>query len=343
MRRRPYWSMEQSPHDHFARRVFSDVDVMRAHLHGFLPEIARHLDLARLRREADVHLDPALRGRHSDLLFSAPIARGRTALVQVLFEHKSTPERFLVFDLQRSAVRILEAWRTAREKTNVLPWIVPIVLYAGPRPFTSPRRLVELCGPSDEVRASLGPNAPDIGFSLVDLSAFTDEELRARSGDLAWAALAHLLLRHVRDPDFLEQLGTWMDLLAAVLHSHSGLDALRSLIIYVVSARRDVTEQGLGETIATRLEPHEQEMVMSTFKSYADVLREEGEARGEARGEAEGRRREAVETLLSLLRRRLGEIPVGVEARIEAAAVEDLHAWRDRLFDGASITEVMGD
>ncbi|MFG0315683.1 MAG: Rpn family recombination-promoting nuclease/putative transposase [Planctomycetota bacterium JB042] len=206
--------MESNPHDRFARRAFADLDVMRAHLRGFLPPaVTARLDLDRLRREPDVHLD---------------------------------------------------------------------------------------------------------------------SELRV-------AALAHLLLKYARADDLLERLGRWAELLRSVLHAPSGLDALRTLLSYVFAVRGTDTEQVLARTLLPHLDARDQETVMSDFKSYADVLREEGMAKGHQ----EGRRREAADKLLRLLRRRF-DVPDAIAARIDAAPVEDLDLWFDRALDAERLEDVLG-
>ncbi|MFG0320566.1 MAG: Rpn family recombination-promoting nuclease/putative transposase, partial [Planctomycetota bacterium JB042] len=320
--------MEPSPHDRFARRAFADLDVMRAHLRGFLPpELAARLDLSALRREPDVHLDPELRERLSDLLFAAPTVDGGEALVWFLFEHKSAPDRFLPYDLLRSAARIGEAWRREHPDATRLPWIVPVVLHAGARPFAAPRRYAALCG-ADGADGDDPVLGPDLRYVLTDLSSVADDAIRDRVGDVAFAALAHLLLKHARADDLLERLARWSDAFRAVLRAPTGLDALRTLLTYVLSVREGVTETQVARVVVPHLDASDRETVMSEFKSTADVLREEGMAKGEARG----RQSEAADKLLRLLRRRF-DVPDALAARIDAAPLADLDRWFDRALD----------
>lgn len=328
--------MEMNPHDRFARRAFADLDVMRAHLRAFLPHaLAARLDLPRLRREPDVHLDPDLRERLSDLVFSVPIVGGGTALVWFLFEHKSTPDRWLPFDLARSGVRLHEGWRRDHPEANHLPLLIPVVLYAGERPFAAPRRLLELSGGHAAVDDEVARCTLDIGYVLTDLSRVGDDVIRARVGHAAFAALAHLLLKHGREHDLVERLARWSDLLRDVLRAPTGLDALRSLLSYLCAVRGADAEHEVATIVVPRLDARDRESVMTTFKSYEDIVREQGEARGMQIG----RQREAADKLLRVLRRRF-EVPADVAARVDAAALEDLDRWFDRALGADSIDEV---
>ncbi|MFG0318317.1 MAG: Rpn family recombination-promoting nuclease/putative transposase [Planctomycetota bacterium JB042] len=328
--------MEPNPHDRFSRRAFADLEVMRTHLRAFLPAaLVAQIDLERLRREPDVLLDPDLRERLSDLLFSAPARGKRRALFWFVFEHRSTPAPDLPFDLLRSATRILESWRRAHPRERALPRIVPVVVYAGPAPFTAPRRLAELLGAGD-ADDGLGP---DLGYVLTDLTHVDDEVLRLRTGAVAFAALSLLLLKHARSDDLFARLARGADLLRALLRAPTGLDALRTLLTYVLAVRGTDAERDLATAVLPRLDEHDRETVMGTFKSYADVLREEGMEKGLATGRAEGRRRDAAEKLLRVLRRRF-EVPAALADRIEGAAYEDLDRWFDRALDADSLDEV---
>jgi hypothetical protein len=64
--------------------------------------------------------------------------------------------------------------------------------------------------------------------------------------------------------------------------------------------------------------------------STADTLRAEGRAEGAAR------------LLVRLLTRRFGAVPDGVRTRIDAAPVEQLEAWSDRILDATTLDDVFG-
>jgi hypothetical protein len=82
------------------------------------------------------------------------------------------------------------------------------------------------------------------------------------------------------------------------------------------------------------------------MKTTADLLREEGraegEARGEARGQTRGRTEGRTEVLLTLLRRRFGELPSPLVVRLASSTIAQLDAIALRILDAKSLDEVFG-
>jgi predicted transposase YdaD len=90
--------------------------------------------------------------------------------------------------------------------------------------------------------------------------------------------------------------------------------------------------------LAAQIGPEAEEVYMTT----ADMLRAEGRAEGEAKGRAEGRAEGAARLLVRQLGRRFGAVPDGVRKRIDAASLEQLEAWSDRVLDAATLDDVFG-
>jgi predicted transposase YdaD len=74
--------------------------------------------------------------------------------------------------------------------------------------------------------------------------------------------------------------------------------------------------------------------------STADTLRAEGRVEGRVEGRAEGEVKGAARTLVRLLTRRFTTVPDEVRARIEAASLEQLDIWSDRVLDAATLDDV---
>ncbi|HEX3515753.1 MAG TPA: Rpn family recombination-promoting nuclease/putative transposase [Trebonia sp.] len=76
-----------TPHDSVFRRIFGVPENMASELRAVLPPgLAARLDLTRLTPVPASFVDEALKWRHSDLLFTAPLD-GRDAHVYLLAEH----------------------------------------------------------------------------------------------------------------------------------------------------------------------------------------------------------------------------------------------------------------
>jgi len=342
--------MEPTIHDRFARHAFADVDVMRAHLRGFLPAaVLGRLDLAELRREPDTLLGAGLTEKQPDLVFSTPMIGGGVAMARLLFQHKSAATRDLPFDLWSGAARLTENYRREHPRQNAYPWIIPVVLYAGPRRFSAPRRYAEVCGAvgKKDPAVAIGP---DLSYILNDLTRFDDNELRARSGNAAYQALAHLLLKHAWDDDFLRRLADWADLMADICRLPTGFEVLRSVLSYIWGLERGVTQEDVAGIVLPRLKPSERDNAMTAIKSYADQLRDEGIERGLQKGLAQGlekgvekgRRQEASDKLLRLLRSRF-ELDDTRTRLVTEASLDDLSRWFDRALVAASLDDVFAE
>jgi Domain of unknown function (DUF4351) len=70
--------------------------------------------------------------------------------------------------------------------------------------------------------------------------------------------------------------------------------------------------------------------------STADMLRAEGRAEGIAKGVDKG----VAHVLVRQLTRRFGVVPDEMRRRIDAASLEQLEAWSDRVLDAESLDEV---
>ena len=77
--------------------------------------------------------------------------------------------------------------------------------------------------------------------------------------------------------------------------------------------------------------------------SLAERLEEKGEARGRVAGLAEGEARGRAESLIHLLQRRFGPLSPAVQARIAAAASDELGNWLDQVLDAPSLEAIFGD
>ncbi len=184
---------------------------------------------------------------------------------------------------------------------------------------------------------ALLPHVPRFRFALDDISASTDEVLKARAMS-ALGRLALWCLRHGREPEALvDELARWLDLVREVRRAPNGAAAMRSIWRYVLV----VSERGEKEDVVRRLllvvggeKGHKEDIV-----SIADQFVEQGRKEGRSEGLREGSRR----TLLKLLRTRYGALPQEAVARVEAADLAQLDAWTDRVLTAATLDEALRD
>ena len=80
--------------------------------------------------------------------------------------------------------------------------------------------------------------------------------------------------------------------------------------------------------------------VSEGVREVAMSLRQKWQDEGRAEGQAEGERRGRAELVLKLLQLRFGELAADVRARVEAASIEDLDLWAERVLTAAELDAV---
>ena len=94
--------------DSLFRSVFGNPVHAASELQSVLPSRLRErLDLSALELMPDTYVDADLRQRHVDALFATRWA-GRDALLYVLLEHQSTPDRLMAYRMLVYQVRTWE-------------------------------------------------------------------------------------------------------------------------------------------------------------------------------------------------------------------------------------------
>ena len=146
-----------TPHDAVFRRIFGVPENMASQLRAVLPPgLTARLDLTRLAPVAASFVDEALRWRHSDLLFTAPLD-GRDAYVYLLAEHQSSDDPLMAFRMLRYVTRIWDQHLRERPNARLLPAVIPLVVHHGPAPWASPVQVLDLIDLSPPPPRRCGP------------------------------------------------------------------------------------------------------------------------------------------------------------------------------------------
>ncbi len=218
--------MLTNPHDHFFRQVLSRQDVATDFLRHYLPpEAAALVNLSSVEPMADTFIDETLQVHYSDLLFAVRLlADNRPAAVYVLFEHKSYPDVRVAFQLLRYMVRIWERWP---KPSGGLQPIIPLVVYHGQWEWRTPFNLAGMYdGPGDLI-----DYFPDYRYWLVDLSKFSDADIRGE----AMLRLALLVMKHINDPDGIKRVSEIFDLMEKLSQIESTAEFVATVLRYLIT------------------------------------------------------------------------------------------------------------
>jgi len=282
-------------------------------------------------------------------LFTARLHTGQPLLLYVLLEHQSSVDRWMALRMLRYVVRQVERWRQEHPESQVLPLIIPLVMYHGPDgAWTAPRRVEELfdlpegAAKQEQWRALV----PRFEYLLDDLTAEREEALRARSGP-PLARLAWLVLRYGRTGELARKLPDWTALFAQVQAGPEGAEHLVVVIRYLVWTEGKAVYTAARRVLHSLVDGQRAEDLMGTWaeEMIEQGLQkglEKGLAKGREEGLAEGRLQGHAELVLRILIRR--GVQVDEASRQHILSCTDgatLDRWFDRALNATTLSEVL--
>ncbi len=307
------------PHDNLFRKVFSDEGEAAGLLRPNLPEwLSSTLDWSTLTLQDRSYVDEELEASQSDLLFEVQwqadagqagtrvtASEPKRLLLYVLFEHQSTPSRWMRVRLLEYCCRIWADALRADEKRAELPPIVPVVFYQGKRRWRHALEFAELF--AEAVRE--WPWTPRFEHLLVDQSQAAVGEVRGRAlGRVAQLALMAAARRRVSQARAaLLMAAQYMGELA-----RSGrTDPFGAIVRYVITTQDRQTVREFGDALRRHVPGTGGDM-----KTYAEELLQEGLRKGRQEGRREGRQEGRQEG-------QLGTIENFLRAGIEWSVIEE--------------------
>jgi hypothetical protein len=163
-------------------------------------------------------------------------------------------------------------------------------------------------------------------YNVVDEGAFTEDDLAGRD------TLAALLFRleNARQP---EQVGALVDAVIDWFRRHAGFEALMPMFAMLAGRVVETAEGAAPGVLVSENLLEVRTMLASRAAEWKQQWRQEGLR--------EGRQEGGVALLMRVLERRFGVVPDAVKARIAAADLPTLEEWAARVFDAASIDDVV--
>jgi hypothetical protein len=323
------------PHDRLVRFTFDQPERAAAELRAALPAyVVSQVDWASLQRESGSVVDPELRGTESDLLFSARLQGGRAVLFYVLLEHQSTVDWWMALRMLRYVVRQLEHWRREHPESELLPVIIPLVMYHGPGgAWSAPRRVEELFDVPIEQQEAWRALMPRFEYLVDDLTTQREEALKARPGPPV-VRLVLLALAYGRSEELAQRLLGWGELFLQALQTPNGMEDLQAVLHYLLlvgdeGARGATVEMLRSVAGAQRTE----ELMSNLFEEYFEKACQKWEAEGLAKGRAQD--------VLRILSVR--GVPVEDTARQRILSCTDLATldqWLERAVKATRVSEV---
>lgn len=184
-----------SPHDRFTRSLMTNPKVAEEFFKANLPaHIQKAIDFSSIHLQKESFIDDNLKLQIADLLYSVKF-NGQPGFLYLLLEHASKPDPLLSFRMLKYMVAIMDH-HLKTTKDNKLPFVYPLVLYTGEKPFTYSMDLFDLFPSEEKEFAKETLTSP---YHLIDLTQASDEELKKH---LYFGTMA-LTLKHIHDLDIL--------------------------------------------------------------------------------------------------------------------------------------------
>jgi predicted transposase/invertase (TIGR01784 family) len=309
------------PHDHFFRDVFSRPDAAADFLRYYLPPaVAAVLDPDSLRIVKDSFLDADLNAHYSDILYRVGLRDGGEAFVCVLFEHKSYVEPLVGLDLLRYELRVWEDVLKATPQPATLPVIIPLVVYHGRSRWTVPTRFDALL----PAPTALQGYVPKFEYTLIDLSAWRDEDIRGQ----VILQVALRLFKYIFQPDLRQRLPGILGLLRDLVQQRTGLEYLYTVLRYLSQATDRLTPADLRQAVKQAFLPRGDDVMPTIAEQWVMEGMEKGRPQGQA------------SLLKRQLKRRFGTLPPAVETKLDQADQAQLEVWGEQLLDAKTLEEV---
>jgi hypothetical protein len=164
------------------------------------------------------------------------------------------------------------------QKHPILP-VIPIVLYHGWKSWTPGTLITRFTKWPDTVK----PYIPDFEFAFVDLSAYSNEAIKAGVFKAVSLRIALLIMKNIFDQQKLEHhLTQFLEIGRAYFQETQGLKFLEAVINYILQATEIVPEK-IVKSVAS-ISDKGGEIAMTT----AEKLRQEGMQEGRQTGRQTG-------------------------------------------------------
>lgn len=340
--------------DSLYHRLFSHPRLVEELVREFVPEaLAEDLDFHALQRvNAKFHIGQrSARRRESDVIWRLPTRKGGDVYLYLLIEFQSDCDWWMAV---RTQVYQGLLWQQVIDEKKLkagarLPPTLLLVLYNGVRRWDAATELRELIPLSPD--SPLWPWQPQIRYYLLDMGAFSKDELARRS------TLVSLLFRlEQRYP--LEELRELLGEVVGWFRQHEGYERLRELFAELV--REGLAARGMAvsddmleiKTMKTGFSRNVEEWYQqSRAAGRADGLMEgraqgivegrtQGIAEGRSQGMTQGITQGKADALLCLLAERFGELTPSLRNRISAARLATIDRWFKRAIVATDLHSV---
>lgn len=183
-------SQLNNPHDKFFKETFSRLEVAQSFIEETFPvDIRDRINISTLQKTNASFTDAELSEHLADIVYQTQYA-GQNALVTLLFEHKSYPEKYPHLQLLRYMNNV---WYEEQKQNKDLSVIISTVIYHGTTAWKKKSMIAYFGNPHE----SLHQFIPQFDYLLFSLNEIEDFQIDNFKNDLL--SMTTMLMKHSRD------------------------------------------------------------------------------------------------------------------------------------------------
>ncbi len=274
------------PHDAFFKKAMANPRVAKEFFEAHLPlEIRDKFDLTTLKPENESFLDNSLGKGIVDMLFSVQFGEEK-GYFYLLVEHQSKPDYFMPFRLYKYMLGICDKHLKRYPKSKHLPFIYPMVFYAGLEKYNAPLDLWSLF--TDPV---LAKKLHTESFQLIELQKIEDEELRKR----VWSGVMEYVMKRIFAQDILPFLQSIQPLLREISEKDSNY--IIDILWYTLQNGESEQTEEIINTFKDAATEKERSGIMTIAERLIEKGIQQGMQRGRQRGIEDGKKQVAMSML----------------------------------------------
>lgn len=296
------------PHDLLVRNVLADADLAADLLRNYLaPEWGPVLEWDSLKREPGESVSPGLSKLVGDLRYSARFkGSGEELKVFIVLEHQSRPDKFMSFRMLEYVCAAYRQQLPSLKKGKRFPYPLAVVLHHGETPWKRIPPMRELIATTPDVTGDI----LDLPICLIDLATMPVDQLRG-----------HPMVCALLDSLQSASAGVLPSRIQGILARLRGLGEERrvkpwvtALAKYYTFIRGEVQNNidDLAHIFTGLYSKREAEKMAMTM---AEAFQREGIAKGRAEGK--------IESVITFLETRFGEIPANLQKKLRNLRDDD--------------------
>jgi predicted transposase/invertase (TIGR01784 family) len=270
-------------HDKFFKSLFSDKDSLIEFVSKTIrPAIVKNLDFSTLKIDNTEYIDKRLSSNFSDLVYNCKYKERQNVKITLLFEHKSSVEKFPHFQLLAYMLRI---WELQLKQRLELTPVIPIIFYHGIEKWDN-KKFEDYFVHLDK---ELDRFIPRFDYELIDTSTYSNEELKSLFNNTE-LQVGLLTMKNIFDErEILDQFVHLGVLINKLLESEKGRDFFESISVYMLNSAKVSANKYMKIMKTISIQAEEQ------FVSTAQQLRQEGRIDGMRDGMERGMERGRIE------------------------------------------------